>query len=83
VGRFQTWLRRANHWTKELAEMKAETGDRVIVESEKVGRPARVGVVEEVLDVQRLRVRVRWEDGHSSVLSPSAGAVRIEAARKA
>ena len=62
--------------------MKAETGDRVIVESEKVGRPARVGVVEEVLDVQRLRVRVRWEDGHSSVISPSAGAVRIEAARK-
>jgi hypothetical protein len=63
--------------------MKAETGDRVIAESEKVGRPARVGVVEEVLDIERLRVRVRWEDGHSSVLSPSAGAVRIEAARKA
>jgi hypothetical protein len=57
--------------------MKAEVGDRIVVESEKVGTPARAGVVEEVLQEQPARLRVRWEDGHSSVLAPSAGAARI------
>ena len=61
--------------------MKTRAGDRVIVESEKVGQPARTGVVEEVLDEEPLRVRIHWDDGHTSVLTPSAGAVRIESAR--
>jgi hypothetical protein len=60
--------------------MKAEAGDRVIAESEKVGHPSRAGVVEEVLSNEPLRVRIRWQDGHTSALSPSAGAVRIESA---
>jgi hypothetical protein len=30
-------------------------------------------VIEEVLQAEPVRVRVRWEDGHESILSPSAG----------
>ncbi len=57
--------------------MRAHVGDRIIVESEKVAQPSRAGVIEEVLQEDPTRVRVRWEDGHSSVLTPSAGAARI------
>jgi uncharacterized protein DUF1918 len=60
--------------------MKAEVGNRIVVEAEKVGQSHRVGVVEEVLDEQTQRLRIRWEDGHASILSPSAGAARIESA---
>jgi hypothetical protein len=57
--------------------MKAEVGDRIVVESEKVGQAARVGVIEEVLQEQPARLRIRWEDGHITVLTPSDGAASI------
>jgi Domain of unknown function (DUF1918) len=31
-----------------------------------------------VLQGQQLRYRVRWEDGHESIVAPAAGAARIE-----
>jgi Domain of unknown function (DUF1918) len=52
-------------------------GDRIVVESEHVGRPAREGVIEEVLMATLPRYRVRWDDGHTSIISPSAGAARV------
>jgi hypothetical protein len=55
----------------------AEVGDRIVVESEKATQAARSGVVEVVLQNEPLRVQVRWEDGHTSILSPAAGAARI------
>lgn len=58
--------------------MHAKVGDAVIVESEKVGHPARRGIVEEVLTPNPQRLRVRWEDGHSTVLAPAAGSARVE-----
>ena len=58
--------------------MKAEVGDKIVLEAEKVGRPARTGVVEEILDREPPRLRVRWNDGHTSIVTPSAGAARIE-----
>lgn len=57
--------------------MRAHAGDRIVVESEKVAQSSRAGVIEEVLQEDPPRVRVRWEDGHSSILTPSAGAARI------
>jgi len=57
--------------------MKAHTGDTIIVESEKVAQPNRTGVIEEVLHEDPSRLRVRWEDGHTSILSPSAGVATI------
>ena len=58
--------------------MKAHAGDRIVVESERVAQPPRTGVVEEVIAEDPARLRVRWDDGHTTVLAPTAGAVRIE-----
>jgi Domain of unknown function (DUF1918) len=60
------------------SEMDAHVGDSIVLESERVGQPAHSGVVEEVLQGQQPRYRVRWEDGHESIVAPAAGAARIE-----
>jgi Domain of unknown function (DUF1918) len=57
--------------------MSVHVGDRIVVESERASQPSRAGVIEEVLQEDPSRVRVRWEDGHSSILAPSAGAATI------
>jgi hypothetical protein len=59
--------------------MRPHAGDKIVVESEKVAQPSRAGVIEEVLQEEpaRVRVRVRWEDGHTSILTPSAGAATV------
>lgn len=59
--------------------MTARAGDRIIIESEKVGQPARSGVIEEVLRQYPPRYRVRWDNGETTVIAPEAGAARIEA----
>jgi hypothetical protein len=51
-----------------------QVGDRIEIESEKVGSPVRTGVV---LQVEGRLLRVRWDDGRESTFIPSAGAVRI------
>jgi hypothetical protein len=58
--------------------MVGGVGDTIVVESERVDTPPRTGVIEEVLEEQPPRYQVRWQDGHTSVLTPSAGAARIE-----
>jgi hypothetical protein len=58
--------------------MEAAVGNRIVVEAEKVAQPARRGVIEEILQAQPPRYRVRWDDGHESIISPAAGAARIE-----
>lgn len=63
--------------------MKAHPGDRVVVESERVAREPRRGVVEEVIAEDPPRLRIRWDDGHTTMLAPAAGAVRIEEPQKA
>jgi hypothetical protein len=62
--------------------MKGSVGDTIIVESERVDTPARTGVIEEVLTEEPPRYQVRWEDGHTSIFSPSAGVARIEQQRQ-
>ena len=57
--------------------MKAHVGDRIVVESEKVAQASRSGIVEEVLQDDPPRLRVRWDDGRTTVLAPSAGAASI------
>jgi Domain of unknown function (DUF1918) len=51
-----------------------EVGDRVLVESEKVGSVTRSGVVTAVED--RL-ITVRWDSGSESIFVPSAGSLRV------
>jgi hypothetical protein len=58
--------------------MIARVGDRIVVESEKVGQAAREGVILEVIEASYgIRYRVRWDDGHESTIRPSAGSARI------
>ena len=61
--------------------MRAEVGDRILVEAEKVGQASRSGVVEEVLEREPARLRVRWDDGHTSIVAPSSGAAVVESRR--
>jgi hypothetical protein len=56
--------------------MLFEVGERVIAESESTERPPRTGVVEEVLgEPPHARYRIKWEDGHETILTPAAGAL--------
>jgi Domain of unknown function (DUF1918) len=58
--------------------MEAEAGNRILVESKKVGQAGRTGVIEEVLGKDPPRYRVQWEDGRTTVFTPSSGAAKIE-----
>ncbi|HZO98417.1 MAG TPA: DUF1918 domain-containing protein [Gaiellaceae bacterium] len=58
----------------------AAVGSRIVVEAEKVAQPARSGVIEEVLQERPPRYRVRWDDGHESIIAPASGAARVERA---
>jgi hypothetical protein len=62
--------------------MDAGVGDRIIVESEQAAQSGRAGVIEEVLAHNPSRFRVRWDDGHTSILTPSAGVASIERRKK-
>jgi hypothetical protein len=52
----------------------ARTGDRIVVESARVGQPRREGEVLEVVpgDGEGEHYRVRWDDGHESIYFPSS-----------
>ena len=55
--------------------MHAEQGDRIIIESNRVGTPARVGEILEVIEqADGESYCVRWEDGHESSFYPTSGA---------
>ena len=62
-----------------VSESQAKAGDRIIVESEAVGRPARTGeILEVVASAAGMSFEVRWEDGHRSSIRPAAGSARFE-----
>jgi len=58
--------------------MNGMVGDRVVVESERVAKPPRTGVIEEILHPESPCYRIRWDDGHTSIITPAAGTMRIE-----
>jgi hypothetical protein len=60
--------------------MEAHVGDRIVFESERASQSAQSALIEEVLREQPPRYRVRWDDGHESIVSPTAGVARIEPA---
>lgn len=63
--------------------MSGKAGDRIVVESETVGTPSREGEILEVIEGSiGVRYRIRWEDGHESLLTPGSGAARILPAPK-
>jgi hypothetical protein len=62
--------------------VRAHIGDRIVVESERVARPPRRGVVAAILADAPPRLRVRGDDGHTTVFWPAAGVCRIEESKK-
>jgi hypothetical protein len=59
--------------------MTFEVGVRVVAESESTERPARSGIVREVLrEDPAPRYRVEWDDGHTTIYAPAAGALHAE-----
>jgi predicted enzyme related to lactoylglutathione lyase len=55
-----------------------DAGTRVVAEAESTERRARHGEILEVMRHDRPRYRIRWDDGHESVYTPSAGALHRE-----
>jgi len=63
--------------------MTGQVGDRIVVESERVGQKDREGEILEIIEADYgTRYRVRWDDGHESTVRPSAGSARIVGAAK-
>jgi hypothetical protein len=64
--------------------MTGKVGDRIVVESERVGQAAREGEILEVIAHDSgTEFRVRWDDGHESSFRPAAGSARIVPHEKA
>ena len=64
--------------------MAAKVGDRIVVESEKVGIAERRGEILEVIAHEiRTEYRVRWDDGRETGIRPYAGTIRFEPGAKA
>jgi hypothetical protein len=56
-----------------------QVGDRVVAEAESTERRPRSGTVREVLrEDPAPRYRIDWDDGHSSLYTPAAGALHAE-----
>jgi hypothetical protein len=58
--------------------MPAEPGDVILIDSHQVGSPPREGDVLEVVQGEvSLSYRIRWADGHQSLITPASGTARI------
>jgi hypothetical protein len=59
--------------------MIIRVGDRVVAESESTERPARAGTVRRVLrEPPSPRYEIEWDDGHTTIYTPAAGALHAE-----
>ena len=58
--------------------MTFQVGDRVVAEAESTERRPRAGTVREVVREQPARYRIEWDDGHESIYTPAAGALKPE-----
>jgi hypothetical protein len=62
---------------------EGKAGDRLLVDSERVGRAGRGGEILEVLTTAAgVHYRVRWDDGHQTTFFPSGASVKIIEAAK-
>lgn len=62
-------------------EHQSLVGARIVVESERVARPRRAGIIEQVVHPPLASYRVLWDDGRTSIVTPASGCARIDAAR--
>ena len=58
--------------------IQARRGDLIIIDSAQVGSPPREGEVLKVIHGEvGVSYRVKWADGHETLISPVAGTARI------
>jgi hypothetical protein len=59
--------------------MEPKNGDRVSLDTKKVGQPRRAGVVRSVTHgISGIRYEIAWDDGSASVIAPGAGVLLVE-----
>jgi Domain of unknown function (DUF1918) len=59
--------------------MTFQVGDRIVAEAESTERRPRSGTIREVLrEDPAPRYRIEWDDGHTSLYTPAAGALHAE-----
>jgi len=64
--------------SKPVNPPAAAAGDRIEIESERVGQRPREGEILRVTEsASGPSYEVRWEDGHESAIRPAAGSARI------
>ena len=72
-GRAATPVRRTSTGT-----IRARRGDLIVIDSPQVGSPPREGEVLRVIHGEvSVSYRVKWADGHETLISPAAGTVAI------
>jgi hypothetical protein len=63
---------------KPTGSMQARPGDHIVIDSPQVGSPPREGeVLTVIVGEASVRYRVKWNDGHETLISPGAGVARI------
>ena len=56
----------------------AKSRDRIVVDSDKAGQPAREGEILEIIEAEYgTRYRVAWDDGHESTIRPAGGTAHV------
>jgi hypothetical protein len=56
----------------------ARQRDRIVIDSDKAGQPAREGDILEVIEASYgTRYRVAWDDGHESTIRPAGGTAHV------
>jgi regulator of protease activity HflC (stomatin/prohibitin superfamily) len=78
AGRAATPSRRGSTLTAQ-----GRSGDLIVIDSPQVGSPPREGEVLEVIHGEvSVSYRVRWADGHQTLIAPKSGSARIVRASK-
>lgn len=58
--------------------MAVKQRERIVIDSDKAGQPAREGEILEIIEASYgTRYRVAWDDGHESTIRPAAGSAHI------
>jgi hypothetical protein len=58
--------------------MPVKPRDRIVIDSDKAGQPAREGEILEVIEADYgTRYRVAWDDGHETTIRPAGGTAHV------
>jgi len=63
---------------KPTGSMQARPGDHIVIDSSQVGSPPREGeVLTVIVGAVSVKYRVKWSDGHETLISPVAGVAHV------